>query len=644
MHRSIKSFAATLSAVSTKKLLTRITQSALGVLALTATGVSNVAHAAPGATPELFAQGRILIQPRAGASRAQVDKAIKAHGGRRSGELKAINVQIIELPSTANPKAVAQMMRKNPNLKFAEVDGALPPAYFPNDPQYSYAWHLPKISAPIAWDAAKGDDIIVAILDTGVDTTHPDLVDRLTNGWNFFDGNDDVTDVHGHGTAVAGAAAAASDNALGVTGVSLNSYIMPLRITDPQGYGYYSLMAQALITAADSGARVANISFLGVSMSSTVDSAAQYMRSKGGVVVVAGGNTGGLRNEPVSDAFTVVAATDSADVRASFSSTGDYIDIAAPGVSIRTTIRGGSYGGFSGTSAASPVTAGVYALMMSADPDASPAALDDALFDTAQDLGAAGWDQQYGFGRVNAAAAVNTLRGTPTIDNEAPWVEIVSPKGGAVSGVAAVDVDAGDNVGVVKVELYANGALVGTDTIAPYGYSLDTSIYSNESVSLEAVAEDAAGNSKSSGFVTVTVGDVGGGSDGGSGGGTGDGGSGDSGGDVIPPTVDITSPGDGATVSGTVTVRVSAGDDVEVARIVLLIDGSEVDVVYGSSLTYEWTIGGGKGGGKGGGNKTTSGNGNGRNKKTSSSGQSTLTAIATDSAGNMSTDRVTVTK
>ncbi|NIO43443.1 MAG: S8 family serine peptidase, partial [Burkholderiales bacterium] len=176
---------------------------------------------------------------------------------------------------------------------------------------------------------AKGDDIIIAVLDTGVDRTHPDLAERLTNGWNFYDGNDDVTDIHGHGTSVAGSAAAASDNGEGVAAVGLNSYIMPLRITDPQGYGYYSLIAQALITAADSGARVANISFLGVSLSSTVESAANYMRSKGGVVVIAAGNTGGSRSDPVSDAFTVVAATSSSDTRASFSSTGDFVDIAA---------------------------------------------------------------------------------------------------------------------------------------------------------------------------------------------------------------------------------------------------------------------------------------------------------------------------
>ncbi|NIO43442.1 MAG: peptidase S8, partial [Burkholderiales bacterium] len=209
--------------------------------------------------------------------------------------------------------------------------------------------------------------------------------------------------------------------------------------------------------------------------------------------------------------------------------------------------------------------------------------LDSALFDSAQDLGASGWDEEYGYGRVNASAAVNAVRQAPTVDTQVPWVEIVSPTGGAVSGVVPVDVDAGDNVSVVKVELYANGALVATDTDTPYGFSLDTSVYSNETVTLEAVAEDAAGNSASSGFVTVTVGDVSGGS-----GGTNDGSS-DTSSDVIPPTVSITSPGEGDTVSGTVTISVSADDDVEVARIVLLIDGSEVDVAYGPSLTYEWT-------------------------------------------------------
>ncbi|MGH8865245.1 MAG: S8 family serine peptidase, partial [Burkholderiales bacterium] len=269
--------------------------------------------------PEMHAAGRILVQPRSGLSLAELDKIVKPHGGRRGQVIQKINVHVIELPPQANAFGVAAALSKNRHLKFAELDGALAPALYPSDPYYASSWHLPKIGAQTAWDYTQGAGVTIAILDTGVDTTHPDLQSQIVPGWNFYDNNNNVADVLGHGTAVAGTAAAVGNNSIGVASVSFRSKIMPMRITDAQGYGYYSLMAQAIITAADNGARVANISFLGVSLSSTVDSAAQYMRSKGGVVVVSGGNTGALRTDPPLSSLTVVSATDSADARASFS-------------------------------------------------------------------------------------------------------------------------------------------------------------------------------------------------------------------------------------------------------------------------------------------------------------------------------------
>jgi hypothetical protein len=298
----------------------------------------------------------------------------------------------------------------------------------------------------------------------------------------------------------------------------------------------------------------------------------------------------------------VVAATDTVDGRASFSSWGDYIDITAPGISIWTTTRGGSYGAVSGTSASSPIVAGVYALMMSANPALQPAALDNILFSTALDLGTAGQDQQFGHGRVRAANAVLAARSASATDLQPPTVTIAAPTGGQVSGLVPVDVTAADNIAVARVDLVANGSVVATDTISPYAFTLDSTRYADGQVSLQARAYDAAGNSASSGTVTVTVSNAAS--------------------DTTPPAVTITNPVNGSTVSGTVSISVSATDDQKIAKIALSIDGQQVSVAYGSSLSYNWSVP--------------------KSKNQKKPARSTLAARAEDAAGNATTASVSV--
>src|SRR5438105_486670 len=305
-----------------------------------------------------YVKGRILVQPRPGLTLEELDKKLKPHGGKRVGHIAKINVHIVELPARASEYAVAAALKADRHIQFAELDQQLPPALTPNDPDYPSAWHLPQVNAPQAWDAADGTGVVIAILDSGIDATHPDLADNVVAGFNFYSNNTDLTDVTGHGTKVAGTAAMAGNNLIGSTGVSYKSRIMPVRVADATGYAYYSTLANGLVWAADHGARVASMSFQGVCGSATILSAAQYMRDKGGVVTGAAGNTGVEELIAPSDSITCVSATDRSDLQASWSSYGSFVDVAAPGVSIYTTTSGGGYGFVSGTSFSAPLTAG----------------------------------------------------------------------------------------------------------------------------------------------------------------------------------------------------------------------------------------------------------------------------------------------
>jgi subtilisin family serine protease len=457
-------------------------------------------------------------------------------------------------------------LRKTRQFKFVELDMAVAQATTVSDPNYSSSWALPKISAPTAWDSTNGSGITIAILDTGVDPAHPDLLPNLVAGWNVYDNNADTTDVHGHGTMVAGTAAAAANNAKGSAGVAWGAKIMPVRIAAPDGYAYYSTIAQGINWAADHGAKVANVSFAGVSGSSSIQSAADYMRSKGGVVVVAAGNSGGLESIAASNSLLTAAATDSADVRASFSSYGEYVDIASPGVSVFTTTRGGGYSSVSGTSIASPVAAAAAALVMSANNKLAPADVDKALKSTALDLGTAGWDQYYGTGRVDTAKAVAAAKTYATSDTLAPSINITSPTAGSkVVGIVPVDVNYSDNVGVTRVELYVNGSKVVTDDAAPFALAWDTAGKADGAYTLVSKAFDAAGNVGNSASVSVTVSN-----------------------DTTPPVIVSVNPADGATVSGKKTVSASATDNQSVAKTSLTLDGKEVAIAYGSAVSYNW--------------------------------------------------------
>jgi len=545
----------------------------LWIVAACAAWAGAAAAQAGSAGERPFAGGRVLAMPKAGLTAPQVDRLLRGAGGqgRRVG---ASDLFIVAVPR-GSERAVANQLARNPHFKFAELDHAVAPGLAVNDPYAGSQWHLGKIGAGAAWDSSQGSGVTIAILDSGVDATHADLAGRVINGWNFYDNTANTADVMGHGTKVAGAAAAATNNGMGVAAVAGQASILPIRVTDTAGYAYWSTLAQGITYAADRGARVANASFA-ASGSAAVQSAAQYMKNKGGLVFISAGNDGAQLATAPTAALITVAATDSNDARTSWSNYGDVVRLAAPGASIYTTVKGGSYAAASGTSFSAPIAAGVAALVMAAKPSLSSSAVETLLTSTAVDLGTAGRDPYFGHGRVDAAAALRAALASGALpDTQVPQVAITNPGAGAtVSGLIPVDAVASDNVGVTRVELLVNGAVIASDTVAPFAFNWDTTRVANGVVTLEARAYDAAGNSAASARVGLNVANAGPAVVA----------------DTQAPVVTIANPKPGSKVNGNVTISASASDNAGASGIkqVLYIDGTLAAQANGGALSYSW--------------------------------------------------------
>jgi len=324
-----------------------------------------------------------------------------------------------------------------------------------------------------------------------------------------------------------------------------------------------------LTWAADHGARVANISYI-VSDSSAVTSAAQYFQSKGGVVASSAGNYSTFSNSSDNPYILTVSATDKSDVIYSYSNTGKNIDLAAPGDSFSTQM-GGGYVSTGGTSYSSPIVAGVAALVISANPGLSGAQVQNILRESADDLGALGWDSTYGSGRVNAARAVSMAAGgSAPVDVLPPTVSFTAPTAGtAVSGVITVQVSATDNVSVSSVALSVDGVTMATDNASPFSFVLDSAIMPNGPHTFTATATDDAGNS-SSAFVSVNVNNT-------------------AILDTTPPSVKITAPTNGSKALMNLAVYVNASDNVRVVKVELYADGTLVSAATSAPFITKWS-------------------------------------------------------
>jgi Subtilase family/Bacterial Ig domain/Fervidolysin N-terminal prodomain len=501
----------------------------------------------------------ILARPMPHLSEKAVQQLFAVHGAAQIDSIPQLNVRVLHVPAAKRDRVV-DALSHNPNIEFAEKNSIASLGAMTDDLYVTcgYEWHLSQIKAFDAWNINTGDPATtIAICDTGVAPSQPDLAGKLLPGYNFYANNTDTADDYGHGTAVAGTAAAQGNNGIGVAGVAWAASILPIKISDPTGYATYSNMAKALTYAVDHGARVINISFYGSSSSSTLQSAADYVWNHNGIVFACAGNTGTSAPQYPAACRNVIAvsAVDYSDAVVTWSSYGSDISLSAPGVGIWTTNRDGTYGAWSGTSFASPITAAAAALLLAYDPQMTNTRLVQLLEGNSDDLGIAGYDIYYGYGRVNAYRAL-LAAGAPVVDTTAPVTSVTSPVADStLSGPVTVQVSASDNIGVTKVELYIDNALSNTISQAPASFAWDTSTAANGTHVLRSLAYDAAGNSAASADINVNVQNNVAVTP-----------------DTLPPTAQITSPTDGAVVGRNQKIYTVTTDNVGVVRVELYLD------------------------------------------------------------------------
>jgi thermitase len=370
--------------------------------------------------------GRIIVHTRSGLSFEERQNLHKKIAARQIEEIKDLNLDIVRVERDKVARALEELTR-DPRVVYAEPDYKAFALEITNDPGIvnRLQWGMYKVKAAdtgiSAWYYSKGDGIKIAVLDTGIDPNHEDLGAKIVGSKNCTASNT-TDDLYGHGTHVAGIAAAMTNNTKGVAGLGYNATLMNVKVLGDDGSGYYSWIANCIVWSADNGAKVINMSLGGPSKSKTLEDAVNYAWRKGVVVVAAAGNSG--NSSPTYPAYytnaIAVAATDGNDQKASWSSFGRWVDVAAPGASIYSTFpshpytlnKGLNYGYASGTSMATPHVAGLAALLWASPYNGSNSTVRGRIESTADKINGTG--KYWTYGRINALTAVASNIPSPT--------------------------------------------------------------------------------------------------------------------------------------------------------------------------------------------------------------------------------------
>jgi hypothetical protein len=499
--------------------------------------------------------GELLIGFRSDVSTADQQKLLRSHGASERRSFKRIHTSLVRV-SPADVTAAADALRNDPRVRYAEPNFVVKADALPNDPSFGNTWGLNNtgqtingspgtadadIDAPEAWNVTTGSpSVTVAVIDTGVDGSHPDLASQMWinpgenctgcrtdgidndhngyvddwRGWDFANNDNNPTDDHGHGTHVAGTIGASGNNGVGVAGVNWNVKIMPVKFLNAQGSGTIANAVSAVLYAAQNGAAVMNNSWAGPDYSQALADAIGVADQRNSLFVAAAGNNGTDNDtSPTYPAsfdnpnVLAVAATDNNDNRAYFSNTGRMsVDIGAPGVDIYSTWPGGGYQFLSGTSMATPHVAGAAALAKAAFPSASAVGLKDLLLNAA--------DPKPSLARLTTSGARLNV-GNAVACSSAPQVWIDSPGNGfsvdvnkpvsfsaiATNCAAASGVTAAATLNGAPVSLAARGDGLYTGTFTPgTGGAITLSV--TATVGSSSVTRSVTGNARSSLSIT----------------------------------------------------------------------------------------------------------------------------------------------
>lgn len=363
-----------------------------------------------------YVAGELIVSYKRGTAESTENDAARKSEARAVENLEGLNAEVLSFPGIKDDRPgearEAALRRVREDLEDASGVAAVDYDYVrefsftPTDPKFGTQWGFHKPGFPTAWDKTRGGNVKVAAVDSGIAAKHPDLAGKIAAQRDFVGSTQDgvAQDDVGHGTHVAGTMAGATNNGIGVADGCPQCRLLVAKVGDSSGVTDRDLV-EGIRWSADNGAKVINLSLGGTGRSDALKNAVNYAYNKGAVVAAAAGNDGSnVVNYPAAYSNVIaIAATTRDDRHASFSNYGSWVDVAAPGVNILSTVPGG-YDSYSGTSMASPHVSALAGLL--AAQGRSKAEIRSRIVSTATDLGAAGRDPYFGAGRINAARAV----------------------------------------------------------------------------------------------------------------------------------------------------------------------------------------------------------------------------------------------